>query len=108
MPRGKPLKPRDHVQRFLGKVAFDPISGCWLWDAALSRGYPLKYGRFRIYGKSEDAHRMSWRFFHGEIPRGCCVCHKCDVPSCVNPDHLFIGTHRDNNRDMVLKGRHRS
>lgn len=58
----------------------------------------------QAYG-SVYAHRWAYAEAHGEIPKGMCVCHKCDVPACVNSDHLFVGTHRDNHVDAGLKGR---
>ncbi len=63
------------------------------------------YGRFHLDGKKELSHRASWRIFRGEIPEDRQVLHECDNPSCVNPNHLFLGTHDDNMKDMAKKGR---
>jgi hypothetical protein len=73
--------------------------GCWFWNGTLSNGYG-KMGR-------QLAHRLSWEAFNGPIPDGLFVLHKCDTPPCVNPDHLFLGTHGDNVRDCLAKGRHK-
>ncbi len=86
--------------RFWKKVL--KTEGCWLWTASLNSS---GYGYFSINSAPEGAHRVSWRMHNGPIPTAMHVLHKCDVPACVNPEHLFIGTHADNLRDMVHKGR---
>lgn len=80
----------------------EPNSGCWLW---LRSTDPCGYGRISIKRKLFAAHRFFYEQYKGEIPSGMVICHTCDVPSCVNPDHLRAGTHADNMRDMVEKGR---
>jgi len=79
-----------------------PTTGCYLWLGKLnSSGYASKY----FGGKMELAHRIAWILENGAIPHGMQVLHRCDVRSCVNPDHLFLGTQRDNLRDAIRKGR---
>ena len=78
-------------------------SGCHEWMYS-KRG--AGYGAMRFNGRDQLAHRISWQLVHGEIPAGMLVCHKCDNPSCVNVEHLFLGTQSDNMKDMVAKNRH--
>jgi hypothetical protein len=68
-------------------------------------GNRLNYGQVRVGDKMEKAHRVAWEKAYGAIPEGLCVLHKCDNPPCVNPEHLFLGTHKDNATDREAKGR---
>jgi len=90
------------IERFLNKVSPEPMSGCWIWTGSCFR---LGYGSVRFEGKTRSAHRLAWELLRGPIPEGLNVLHKCDVPSCVNPDHLFAGTHQENMQDKAAKGR---
>ena len=77
-------------------------------DCIEYNGYrmPQGYGRRRYKGRMTLAHRVAWMESRGDIPDGLCVLHKCDNPPCINPDHLFLGTHNDNMYDMARKERH--
>ena len=81
----------------------EPNTGCYLWTGA---DCPKGYGKTNVYGKTQNAHRVVWELANGPIPKGMYVCHRCDTPACVNPEHLFIGSPSDNQRDRVRKGRH--
>lgn len=79
---------------------------CWVWTAHRNNnGYGLMRVGYGINRATVSVHRLSWKMHNGEPPPGKCVLHKCDNPPCVNPDHLFLGTHRDNTQDMIRKGR---
>lgn len=80
--------------------------GCWEWTAVrLNKKASRAYGRFTIHRRQYLAHRVSWTISNGPIPPLLGVLHRCDNPQCVNPDHLFLGTHVDNMRDMWNKGK---
>jgi hypothetical protein len=89
-------------ERLMSKINFDSESKCWNWTAAKDKD---GYGQIRIDGKSERAHRVSYELFYGTDPAHLCVLHNCDNPACINPDHLFLGTHSDNMADRGAKGR---
>jgi hypothetical protein len=89
-------------ERFFEKVIPEPNSGCWLWDGAC---FVTGYGKFKKGGIDGYAHRFSYELHFGQIKNGLHVLHTCDNPSCVNPEHLFLGTQADNNWDSMKKGR---
>lgn len=101
MSRYAPMPARfwDKVNKAPG---LGPKGECWLWTASTVRGY----GNFGLTpSRWVRSHRLSWELAHGPIPGGLCVLHECDTPACVNPNHLFLGTRKDNAQDAIQKGR---
>ena len=91
--------------RFESKYTRIPMSGCWIWEGMIANGY----GRLRTDTDPNKAlsgaHRVAWELYRGPIPDNMQVCHSCDVPCCVNPNHLFIGSASENMQDAARKGR---
>ena len=90
-------------EQFWSKVIKGNFDECWLWNGARNKA---GYGNINVNGEYTNAHRVSYLLHYGEITPKLYVCHTCDIPSCVNPKHLFLGTPRDNDRDKVGKKRH--
>ena len=91
------------LDRFKSYVEVNKDNGCWEWNGTLRKGY----GRFYLKGSWLTSHRVSWMIYKGPIPKNLLVLHKCDNPCCTNPEHLFLGTQRDNVLDMVNKKRNK-
>ena len=94
------MSPTDPLARFSARVQH-ATNGCWLWQGASVKGR----GQIYVNGKNMLATRFAYQQFKGEIPDGMYVCHTCDDPSCVNPNHLWLGTARDNWQDARRKRR---
>ena len=91
---------KDFEDKFWSRVL--KTETCWIWQAGKTTA---GYGEIRFKGNPCYAHRVSWELSHGPIPEGFEILHKCDTPSCVNPEHLFVGTQSQNIRDCIRKGR---
>lgn len=89
-------------ERLLTKIKIDPETGCWNWTGCKNRG---GYGTINIDNRSTLAHRASYATYRGPVSRRIKVLHRCDNPECINPDHLFLGTQKENVADKVAKGR---
>lgn len=87
--------------RLLYSCALDVDSGCWIWLRTTNG----RYGHINIRMKKRYVHRLMYEITRGSIPKGNFICHKCDNPRCINPAHLFTGTHNDNMKDASVKGR---
>ncbi len=98
-------KRRDPVARFIESVSPEPNSGCWLWMGPTQVSGHAQFCSGGHQGKKVMAYRFAYENMVGPIPDGLFVCHRCDVPQCVNPDHMFLDTQKDNMQDAAQKGR---
>ena len=90
------------IERIERNIAYEPNTGCWLWLAGTNK---FGHGRISFTGRPHMVHRIMYESKFGKIPKGLHSLHHCDTPQCVNPDHLYLGTQRDNNNDRDKRGR---
>lgn len=101
-PRPKRRNPPFTLKLLAERSTINPETGCMIWNGNKSAD---GYGEYYFCGKTLRVHREAYRFVNGDFDDRLIVCHRCDNPSCANPDHLFLGTNRDNTNDMLAKGR---
>lgn len=105
MGKGRRPSELSLLERLLSRVLIDEVTDCWEYQGGKNN---IGYGLIRDEKRMRTTHRVSYEEHNNvSIPPGMCVCHKCDNPCCVNPDHLWLGTRLQNTRDMLAKGRHR-
>jgi hypothetical protein len=100
----RPYTDQQFLVAFWDRAERDTKTGCLVWTGSTMTGYP----EVMFNGRKCRGHRVAWLLTRGPIPPGLFVCHQCDNRLCINPEHLFVGTARDNNLDMDRKGRRRS
>lgn len=108
------MKDQALYDRLVARIAKDEAAGCWLWQGSVWSDRPspgnrygytfarVRPGKWRTIG----THKAMWWALHGIPEKGMCVCHRCDTPTCINPDHLWLGTHKENMADCRAKGRY--
>src|SRR4030095_412003 len=101
MKRSKADMPTSEPQEQFNQKWKQGDNSCWLWIGAEREG---GYGQLIFEGKRQQAHRVAWQLYRGAIPEGLCVLHDCDTPNCVNPNHLHLGTVKDNAIEAVERG----